>query len=336
MKRFIFILQLLLILQVFSFAQQSNLKKGEIGVLKLVSGETIENCFVGYRMFGKMNEDKSNIIIYPTWFGGTSESIGSLVGKHHFIDTTRYCVIALDALGNGVSSSPSNYKMCFPEITVRDMVNAEYKLLTEQLKIDHILAAIGGSLGSMQVLEWAVAYPEFMEKVVAYVASPKMSNYDLLWLNTQINMIESCKKNNMPEKEIRKIADMMIAVMSRTSDYYVNAYSDSSFNVYLNSFSGENSGPLTIDDYVLQLKAIKNHNISLNFDNSMKKAADAIKAELFIIVNKTDMLVNPTEALKLAKLTDARTMILENNCGHLGVSCELERCSKEISDFLEN
>ena len=332
MKRFIFLLQIFVILQSFSFSQ-SNLQKGSIGDLILLSGETIENCEVGYRIFGAINENKTNIIIYPTWFGGTSQSIGSLVGKHHFIDTTKYCVISIDALGNGVSSSPSNYEKCFPQITIRDMVNAEYKLLTNILGIKHIFAAVGGSLGSMQVLEWSVAYPDFMDKVVAYVSSPKMTTYDKLWLETQINMIESCKKYGMSEKEIQKITDMMTATMSRTPDYIIEKIKPEDFDNYISSFDKEPSKDFTIDDYLVQLKAIKKHDISLAFKGSMEAAAAAIKAKLFIIVSKNDMLVNPTEALKFAELTNARKMVLDNNCGHLAVSCELERCSEEISDF---
>lgn len=334
MKRFLFYAQILFIFNSLLFSQ-TNLQRIDIGNLKLTSGEVIENCVMGFRTFGKLNENKTNIIIYPTWFGGTSLEIGSLVGKHHFIDTTKYYIIALDALGNGISSSPSNYPNEFPQITIRDMVNAEYKLLTEKLNIDHIFAAVGGSLGSMQVLEWAVAHQDFMDKIVAYVASPRMTTYDLLWMNTQLNMIESCQKCGMNEKEIKKILDMITAAMGRTPDYIVQNVKRENFSEYLSSFDKEPSKTFTLDDYVIQIKAMLKHNIYLDFNDSAEEAAKAIKAKLFIIVSKTDMMLQPSEALKLAELTKARTLILDNNCGHLAVSCELERCSKEISDFFK-
>ncbi len=332
MKRFLFYAQILFIFNSLLFSQ-TNLQLIDIGNLKLTSGEVLENCVMGFRTFGKLNEDKTNIIIYPTWFGGTSLEIGSLVGKHHFIDTTKYYIIALDALGNGISSSPSNYPNEFPQITIRDMVNAEYKLLTEKLNIDHIFAAVGGSLGSMQVLEWAVAHPDFMDKIVAYVASPRMTTYDLLWMNTQLNMIESCQKCGMNEKEIKKILDMITAAMGRTPDYIVQNVKREKFSEYLSSFDKEPSKTFTLDDYVIQIKAMLKHNIYLDFNDSAEEAAKAIKAKLFIIVSKKDMMLQPSEALNLAELTKARTLILDNNCGHLAVSCELERCSKEITDF---
>lgn len=335
MKRLLFSIHIILLFTALSFGQ-SNLQIADIGDLTLTSGKKLDNCIVGYRTFGKLNEAKSNVIIFPTWFGGTSESIASLVVKHHFIDTTKYYVIAIDALGDGVSTSPSNYQSEFPQITIRDMVNAEYKLLTEVLDIHHIFAAVGGSLGSMQVLEWAVAYPDFMDKIIAYVASPKVSSYDLLWMNTQLNIIKTLQKCGTSEREIRKLSDMMLTLLSRTPDYINENVKTENLNEYLASFDKEPSKIFTLDDYVAQLKAMMKHDISTNFDSSMTKAAETIKAKLFIIVSKTDLLVNPTEAINLADLTDAKVLILNNNCGHLAVSCELEKCSKEIADFLNN
>lgn len=335
MKRFLLCLQLILTLNIFIYSQ-SNLEIAEIGNLKLTSGDVLENCKIGYRIFGQMNDDKSNIIIYLTWFGGTSAEIGSLVDKHHFIDTTKYCVIAIDALGNGISTSPSNYQKVFPKITIRDMVNAEYILLKEKLNLSHIFAAIGGSMGSMQALEWAVAYPGFIDKIVAYVASPKLTSYDLLWMNTQLTLIESGRKYGMPDLDIKKISDMMTALSGRTPDYIVKNVQLENFNEYLNTFDKEPSKTFTLDNYAAQIKSMLSLDIYKDYNDSIEKTAKAIKAELFIIVSKNDLMLNPAPALELAEVIGARTLILDNNCGHLAVSCELERCSKNIADFLKH
>jgi homoserine O-acetyltransferase len=68
----------------------------------------------------------------------------------------------------------------------------------------------------------------------------------------------------------------------------------------------------------------------------MEQAAKSIKAKLFIIVSETDMMVNPTEALRFIDLTNAKKLILQNNCGHLAVSCEIDKCREEIAKFLNN
>ncbi len=324
----------LLILLSSVICAQSIQKFAEIGDLTLINGEKIIDCRIGYRTFGKLNEDKSNAIIYPSWFDGTSEAISNLITKYNFIDTTKYFIIAIDALGNGVSTSSSNYDLDFPQISIRDMVNSQHKLLTENLGIKHIYGAVGGSLGGMQVLEWTVAYPEFINRVVAYLATPKMTSYDLLWMNTQLNMIESSRKKGISEKEISKISEMMTAMIARTPDYVVENIKAKDFPSYLSSFDKEPSKIFTLDDYIVQLKAMMNHDISRDYNESFEEIAKFIKAKLFIIVSETDMVVNPTEALRLADITGCKKLVLNNNCGHLAVSCELERVKSEIKRFL--
>ena len=318
---------------------QSQQQFAEIGTLELVSGELITNCNIVYRTFGKLNADSSNVIIYPTWFEGTTENVGRLIEKYRFIDTSKYFIIAIDALGNGISTSPSNYNVykikTFPEISIRDMVNSQYKMLTEVFKLKHIFAAIGGSLGAMQVLEWSVAYPNFISKIVAYVGTPKMSTYDLLWINAQLNIIQTGKHYGVTEKEIRKSLAMMMAGIGRTPDYIVEKVKPEDFQNYLKDFNKEYSSTFTLEDYEYQLKAIMHHDIAKGFNGSMEDAANSINAKLFLIVSETDLLVNPIETKRFAKLTNAKTLILNNNCGHLAVSCEIERCREEITLFLE-
>lgn len=319
---------------------QSQQQFANIGTLELISGNTITNCTIGYRTFGKLNSDSSNVIIYPTWFEGTTENIARLIQKYSFIDTSKYYIIAIDALGNGVSTSPSNYNVykikSLPEISIRDMVNSQYKLLTEIFKLKNIFAAVGGSLGAMQVMEWSVAYPDYISKIVAYVGTPKMSTYDLLWINTQLNIIETGKRYEVPEYEIRKSLEMLMAAMGRTPEFIINKIKPQDFQNYLKDFDKEYSTTLTLDDYQWQLKAILDHDISKTFGGSMEETANSIKAKFFLIISETDLLVNPIETKKFAKLTNAKTLFLNNNCGHLAVSCEIDRCRDEIANFLTN
>lgn len=319
---------------------QSQQQFANIGTLELISGNTITNCTIGYRTFGKLNSDSSNVIIYPTWFEGTTENISRLIQKYSFIDTSKYYIIAIDALGNGVSTSPSNYNVykikSLPEISIRDMVNSQYKLLTEIFKLKNIFAAVGGSLGAMQVMEWSVAYPDYISKIVAYVGTPKMSTYDLLWINTQLNIIETGKRYEVPEYEIRKSLEMLMAAMGRTPEFIINKIKPEDFQNYLKDFDKEYSTTLTLDDYQWQLKAILDHDISKTFGGSMEETAKSIKVKFFLIISETDLLVNPIETKKFAKLTNAKTLFLNNKCGHLAVSCEIDRCRDEIANFLTN
>ena len=106
MKRSICVICGLLALQLVAFAQEQQF--ANLGDFKLQNGGVIRNCRIGYRTFGSLNSDKSNVIVFPTWAGGTTEQLKSNFGPGRLIDSATYYVVAIDALSNGVSSSPSN------------------------------------------------------------------------------------------------------------------------------------------------------------------------------------------------------------------------------------
>src|SRR5260370_40042298 len=98
-----------------------------IGDFKLESGEVISDCAIGYRTFGTLNSDKSNAVLFPTAFGWRSAGLATRIGTGKLVDSAKYYVIAVDSLGDGISSSPSNSKsqprLSFPQFSIRDIVN---------------------------------------------------------------------------------------------------------------------------------------------------------------------------------------------------------------------
>jgi homoserine O-acetyltransferase len=312
-------------------------KFANLGGFQLENGQVIKNCRIGYRTFGQLNEDKSNIILYPSWFGGTSEHLGKLIGPGKLLDSSRFYVIAVDALGNGVSSSPSNSKRQrggkFPVFTIRDMVRTQYKLLTKKLGIDHLYGVIGGSMGSFQTFEWLVIYPGFMDKAVAYVCTPQFTSYDLLLLSFEIELIEAGQSAKMPEKTIQRLGNIVTELFARTPDYRVKNTPRSEFDKFMEKYAKEASVVYTSDDKASQLRAMKSHDVFAHFDGSMEKAAEAIKADVLMIVSETDHLVNPQPAIDFALVLGCDLVVLKNNCGHLAIGCEMDRCINIINQF---
>src|SRR3981081_1227185 len=104
----------------------------ELGDLKLQSGGVIQDFRLGYRTLGKLNAQKSNAILWPTWLGGKSPDLLQFLGPGKVVDTTNYFVVLVDAIGDGVSTSPSNSKkqprMNFPSFGIRDIVDVENRL----------------------------------------------------------------------------------------------------------------------------------------------------------------------------------------------------------------
>ena len=109
------------------------------------------------------------------------------------MDTAGFYVVVVDAFGNGISSSPSN-NPSFPEITIRDMVNSQYELLTKHLRINHVKVVMGGSMGGFQVMEWLVSYPGFADNAISIVGSPKLSSYDLMLWKTIASPLNTAVK----------------------------------------------------------------------------------------------------------------------------------------------
>ena len=147
------------------------------GNLALENGSTIENFKISYTTQGTLNADKTNAILMVTAIGGNHHRIDYLIGPGKALDTDKYFVICTDAIGNGLTTSPSNSQtqpnISFPEFNIRDMVNSQYRLVTAQFGIRQLVAVVGASMGGMQALQWAVSYPDAMQSIVPIIPLAK-------------------------------------------------------------------------------------------------------------------------------------------------------------------
>ena len=334
-KIYISIVLLIIILSIVN--AESRQQYAYLKNFKLENGKIIQNCCIGYRIVGKLNKDKSNIVLFPTWFGGISAHLEKLVGPGKLIDSNKFCVIIVDALGNGISSSPSDYRnpFNFPVYSIYDMVKTQYILLTKKLGINHLHAIVGGSMGGMQAFEWVVAYPDFVDRAVPYVSTPRLSSYELLVMHTMLHIIETSQKYKCPDKEILKSMDMTFTFLARSPENIVKNIKYDKFYDFLKTFDNHVKSSFTVNNFASQVRAMLKHNIFRNYNNSMKETAKAIKSKLFIIVCKQDHLVHAKTALNFSKAVNAKTMVLDNDMGHLAVGAELKKVAKEIDKFLE-
>ncbi len=330
-------LPLLILLFIISLPAQNDLRTQNIGNLKLTGGGVIKNCIVAYRVWGKANADSSNIVIYPTWFAGSSENLKGLLGKGRIVDTADYCVIGLDALSDGFSSSPSNTKLPagekFPDISVKDMVNSQYILLTKFLGIRKIHAVIGGSMGGMQTFEWLASYPGFMKKAVPYVGTPRPSLTDLVIWRNQVDMIEMAERCGLPPEEAMRAPNQVMHLFAYTHKYRNEKTPRENLEEYYNSHRKINAPTFTPDNYKSQVKAMIKHDIYNG--GKPEEFAPKIKANVFVIVASTDNLVYHGPAVELAKLINAKLHISDSYIGHIFVGNELSTLSPMIDAFLK-
>jgi len=154
--------------------------------LHLESGRILENYEIIYETYGELNEDKSNVIVICHALSGSHHAAGrykneakpgwwdNLIGDGKTVDTTKYFVICTNNLGSCFGSTspmslmPSKkepYRFKFPVLTISDIVKAQ-KILLSSLGINHVRAIIGGSMGGMQALCYAIEYPTFADIII--------------------------------------------------------------------------------------------------------------------------------------------------------------------------
>lgn len=337
MKRTVLSIALILLLCSLTAFAQSELKIVELGDFKLESGEYIRECKLGYRTFGKLNADKSNAILFPTWFSGTSEQLAGNFGKGNMVDDGKFFVIAVDALGNGVSSSPSNSKLQpmekFPRFSIRDMVNAEHKLVTSTFGISKLHAVMGISMGGMQAFEWMVAYPEMMVKAIPIVGTPHQTAYDLLLWSTELKAIEQAQALDTSENAGAALVARIHALALFTPAYRNSSTPPKEFSAFVEKEEENYLKTFNAENWKVQLKAMMAHGVSRNF-GSMAQAASAVKARTLVVIARQDMMVNPDPALEFARLIKAEILEVNNACGHVFASCEGSKVNAAVAGFL--
>jgi homoserine O-acetyltransferase len=165
---------------------------------KTFNGETIKQVVVGWESYGKLNVKKDNVILVTHYFSANSHAAGkyakedqqpgywdALIGPGKAIDTNKFYVISVDSLANlgvndpnVITTGPASinpdtgkaYGLDFPVVTIRDFVEVQ-KLVLESLGITKLHAVIGASMGSMQAIDWAAAYPDWVPRMISVIGS---------------------------------------------------------------------------------------------------------------------------------------------------------------------
>jgi len=313
----------------------------QLGQCKLESGQRIESCRIGYRTFGKLNAARDNAILVPTWLYGTSGDLVGLFGDgssaNHLVDTTRFFGIAIDALGDGVSSSPSNsttqHGTAFPAFNMRDMVAAEYRVVTETLGLHHLYAVTGLSMGGEQTFVWATLHPEFLDRAVPILGTPRLTSYDLEVKRIMVETIvgDPAYHNGVyTDEPPLKLANLFGNLVVTTPEFRNQATPRDRLDAFYAQAEARQS--IDANDRLWQLRAIMTQDVIGN--RPLAEAARATQAKFLIIVSAEDHLVNPQPALDWAAAIGAPVYISHGTCAHLIMSCDAAAVSTRVRQFL--
>ena len=192
--------------------------------LKLVSGSVLNNYRLAYKTFGSLNNNKNNAILIchaltgDQYVSGQNPMTGregwwsKMVGPNKPIDTNKFFVICSNVLGGCAGSTGPKekkddgdniYGLEFPSITIKDMVNAQAKLL-DALEIDQLFSVVGGSMGAMQALQWSIDFPNRIKSIIHIAGALKHSAQNIAFheVGRQAIMNDSnWHKGNYSEKK---------------------------------------------------------------------------------------------------------------------------------------
>jgi len=296
-----------------------------IGDFKLENGSVISDCQIGYRTFGQLNAAKTNGVLFPSWYGGTSKMIEQLITPWRDVDTTKFCLIIVDALGDGVTTSPSTsvkqHGADFPSFSIRDMVASQYQLLTVNFGIKHLHAVMGISMGGYQTFQWGVSYPDYMSHLISIVGTPQPSSFDLVEYNIMRRIIETDTAFHNGRYKVNPIiatGTMFTQLYATTPTNIIKSMSRGAAEAYMKYT--ETAKVHDWNDTYYQLKALIDHDIAKPYNGSLAEAAKQVKAKMTIIVEQQDHLCNPQPAMAFSKLLPATLVVLNSDAGHMGAA----------------
>jgi homoserine O-acetyltransferase/O-succinyltransferase len=150
----------------------------KLGDFALENGKTLPDSKLTYATRGKLNDAKDNAILAPSHYAADHHGYDYLTGPGKALDTDRYFIIATNMFANGISSSPNNTPAPFdgprfPSITIRDNVRATHELVVKQFGIKRLKAVVGFSMGGQQAYQWALSYPDGVDRIVVICSHAK-------------------------------------------------------------------------------------------------------------------------------------------------------------------
>jgi homoserine O-acetyltransferase len=325
------------------------------GDLGLESGEAIKDFAISYVTHGTLNAKKSNAILMVTAISGNHHRIDFMIGPGKALDPDKYFIICTDAIANGLSTSPSNSKMqprmAFPKFTIRDMVQSQYRLLKEKFGIDHVVAVIGPSMGGMQVLQWGVSHPDYMDSLVAMVPLAKTPAWSVVVMEASRKaiMTDAAWNNgnyeSPPEQGVRLWRDILTLLAARTPDMYAAQFKNGMDALpWMEAQETALLRAFDANDWIYQTWAYQAHDVGTTpgFDGDTAKALASIKAKTLILTGTKDLLNPEFEPIEMGKNIPNATMKTISPgsvTGHAAaggaIPADVEFLNKETGAFLD-
>lgn len=271
------------------------------------SGATLPEAHIVYGTYGHLNAAKDNVILLPSHYMADFHGYEWLIGSGHALDTSKLFLVATELFGNGHSSSPSNtpepfHGPRFPVMTIRDNVEAVHQLLTSELRIEHVRAVIGFSMGAQQAFQWAVSYPDFADRIVATSGTAKTYPHGFVRLEGQIaaltadSAFENGDYKTQPTKGLKAFAMVWTGWLYsqewwRRELWRQTEKPGTTFEQLVQKYRTDFIPGADANDLILQMRTWEKHDVGSTpgFNGDVEKALRSIKVPLLYMPSATDL-----------------------------------------------
>ncbi len=308
----------------------------DVGEFQLEEGGVIPYLQLAYVTHGELNADKSNAILIPTWFSGTSGDWDNYIGPGRALDPEKYFIIVINQIGNGVSTSPHNSPepiamANFPHVRIGDDVRAQHQLITEMFGIKELALVVGGSMGAQQTYEWAVRYPDMVKRAAPIAGTAKNTVHDFIFTQTLLDAITSdpgwnggnYSSHTEVADGLKRHADIW-AVMGLSTEFYQQEkwkmFGVETAEQFTNGFLQPLFQSLDPNSLLTMGWKWQRGDVSRHTNGDLAAALGRIKAKVMVMPIDEDMFFPVRDcAAEQALIPNSELKIISSICGHFGL-----------------
>lgn len=306
----------------------------DIGDLVLEEGPTLRGCQLAYQTLGTLNDAKDNAVLVTTWYSGNHSVMReTYVGAGRAIDPAEHYVVLVNQIGSGLGASPHNLagpygRDRFPHVRIGDDVVAQERLLREHLGVERLALVFGGSMGAQQTYEWAVRFPDKVERAAPLAGTARASEHVRIYGQALVDALVSdpgyaagaYTDSADVSGGLRRHAGLF-ALHVLSNDFWTEehwaALGFSSAEDFRIGFLEGYFGPMDAADLVCQAWKWRHGDVSRHTGGDLAAALGRITAKTFVLPISSDKFFPPADcAAEQALIPGSELRVIEDVHGH--------------------
>ena len=311
---------------------------------KLISGAVLPEMKVEYAVHGTPKKDVSgkitNAVVFCHGWSGNYNQINimkGVIGPGKSVDPDRFFYIFPTALGSPGSSCPSVSGMGpdFPKYTIADMIAAQYRLVKDHLKINHLAGVMGASMGGAQTLQWITDHPEMMDWAIPIATGSAFLGRNVGVFGLMSELVRSDPEYQGGRYQTQPKAGMRLAFMSTYLFYFTPEFFATKFKTPPEVMKGlENAGlgseKMDANDIIWRNEAMMAYDV--------RTKLPLVKAKTLVIGVNSDELFPPEDEFRPIAygIPGAKLFAYDSVLGHLGCALEAAKADKPMLDFINS